>query len=163
MNGNLMKGNPMNGNKLQQTIGLHDTLNAASTAVLETMFFTEAEALTELRPHQDALSCLLHCSGAEQGTFSVAIDRAALLTLCESFYGETPTAAQPFELLCEFTNMIAGSTLSLYSPDHFCPLSSPQLCDIAIHLADAAQPGCIFLSYAVEEGTLSIVCSLRAK
>jgi len=153
----------MNGNNLQEALSLHDTLCSASTAVLETMFFTEPVLRLDAPAHVDPLACLLHSSGAENGTFSVAIDRAALNGLCESFYGDAPTSTQPFELLCEFTNMIAGSTLSHYSPSHFCPLSSPQLCDIAVHLAGSALPDATLLSFAVEGGLISITWSLRIK
>jgi hypothetical protein len=149
----------MNGTKLD----LNETLAAASLSVLETMFFADATPLQDPAIHEDPLACMLHCSGAVEGTFSVAVDRVALVTLCDAFYGEDPSATQPFELLCELTNMIAGSTLSVYSPDRFCPLSSPQLCDAALHLESSFRPDATFLSFAIDGGTISIACSLRTK
>jgi len=127
------------------------------------MFFTEAATVQDEPHHIDPVACLLHSSGAVEGTFSVAIDRGALLLLCECFYGEKPTSSQPFELVCELTNMIAGSTLSLYSPSHFCPLSSPQLCDMAVHLEGSARPDATFLPFAIEGGLVSVAWSLRIK
>jgi hypothetical protein len=153
----------MNGTNLQEALSLRDTLCSASTTVLETMFFTEGIPVQSAPTHVDPIACQLHASGAVNGTFSVAIDRAALVVLCESFYGDAPTSNQLFELLCEFTNMIAGSTLSLYSPSHFCPLSSPQLCAIAAHLEGFAQPDATLLSFAVDGGLISIAWSLRTK
>jgi len=153
----------MNGTSFQETFGLRDTIHFASATVLETMFFTEAVPILDAPTHVDPVACLLHSRGAVSGTFSVVIDRTALVVLCESFYGDAPTESQPFELLCEFTNMIAGSTLSLYSPSRFCPLSSPQLCDITIHLGGSAQPDVTLLSFAVDGGLISIAWSLRTK
>jgi hypothetical protein len=153
----------MNGTNLHEAISLHDTLSSASTAVLETMFFTEAVKIEDEHHHIDPVACLLHSSGAVDGTFSVAIDRQALVLLCECFYGEKPSPSQPFELLCELTNMVAGSTLSLYSPSHFCPLSSPQLCAMAIHLEGSARPDVTLLPFAIDGGLVSIAWSLRTK
>jgi len=153
----------MNGTNLQESLSLHTTLCSATTSVLETMFFTEAVPVDDAQPHIEPVSCKLHAGGAVEGSFSVAIDRAALLALGESFYGDVPTASQPFELLCEFTNMIAGSTLSLYSPSNFCPLSSPQLCEMSAHLEESALPDAIHLSFVVDGGLMSIACSLRTK
>jgi hypothetical protein len=153
----------MNGISLTEN-NLADMFATSSLAVLETMFFADAMQLDGSTDHVDPLACLLHCSGPVEGTFSVAIDRTALVALCEAFYGEdAPSATQLFELLCEFTNMIAGSTLSVYSPSRFCPLSSPQLCDAALHLESAELPDATFLRLAVEGGLISIACSLRTK
>jgi hypothetical protein len=127
------------------------------------MFFTEAVPSVEAPTHVDPLACMLHSSGAADGAFSLAIDSRAMVVLCESFYGNAPTATEPIELLCEFTNMIAGSTLSLHSPSHFCPLSSPELCDIAAHLERSALHGATLLSFAVDGGLISIAWSLRTK
>jgi len=128
------------------------------------MFFTEGTPLDATPPHVDPLACLLHCSGALEGTFSIALDRTALIALCQAFYGEeAPSATQVFELLCELTNMIAGSTLSAYLPTHYCALTSPQLCDVAVHLGSSMNLSATFLCLAVDGGVISIACSIRKK
>lgn len=149
-----------------------DALRSASIEVLETMFFAEAvpEEHADAAPSDDVLACTLECSGGETGSFRVAVDRAALRILCESFYGEggeesDASSTQEQELLCELTNMLAGSTLSRYAPAHSCTLSSPRLCDYAPWPANAvsASPGerCHRLVLALEGGLLLVWCSLR--
>jgi hypothetical protein len=150
----------MNGTKTD----LNETLCSSSIAILETMFFSEASLLDGPGSHVEPLACMLQCTGAENGTFSIAVDRAALNVLCESFYGESEVSAtQSFELICELTNMIAGSTLSVFSPDRLCALSSPQLCDVALHTGRTSDPDTLFASFAIEGGILSIACTLRTK
>lgn len=143
-------------------------LREASTGVLETMFFAEVEAAdSEDAVHSDATACLLHCSGAESGTFSVAIDRPALKNLCCAFYGEDddPSPAQEEELICELTNMLAGSTLSAYVPEHFCKLTAPVVYDIAGHIQLGSVPNPEELqttvNLALDGGLLSVSCSLK--
>jgi CheY-specific phosphatase CheX len=137
---------------------------SASLKVLETMFFAEGAVLEECPPLADPLTCLLHCSGAVTGTFSVAMDRSALRVLCEAFYGDDePNAVQSFELLCEFTNMIAGSTLSLFSPDEFCALTSPQLADPVSHVNRIAHPDTVSVCLGVDGGCITLAGALRAK
>jgi len=147
---------------------LEDVLLASSTEVLETMFFADAMTPEAPQPeHTDAVACVLLCTGAQEGTFSVAIDRAALVSLSEAFYGDDgpPSAIKELELLCELTNMLAGSTLSAYAPEKYCPLSSPRLCDLAQHLktAESTQPGAqsttIYLD--IDGGLLSVSTCLK--
>ncbi len=144
---------------------LQPTLREASTNVLETMFFADAEP-AHGAVHSDAVACSLLCTGAEEGSFKVAIDRAALLLLCEAFFGEDdePGMIRELELLCELTNMLAGSTLSAYAPDHLCPLSTPQLCDVAAHSATLAMPmhRTATANFAIDGGLISVSCALQA-
>jgi hypothetical protein len=150
------------------TTSLEDVLRSASTEVLETMFFADVASPEDPQPaHNDALACSLLCSGAEEGIFTVAIDREALQLLCEAFYGDDgpPSILKERELLCELTNMLAGSTLSTYVPEHYCPLSSPLLCDLDKHLKtthpDNASQQSSTVSLAVDGGLLSISCALK--
>lgn len=148
---------------------LTEVLRDASTVVLETMFFADVStvAVTEA-VHDDPLACSLVCSGAENGSFTVAVDRAALEVLSESFYGDDGEAStsRETELLCELTNMLAGSTLSAYAPDHYCPLSSPRVCDFSQHLATASAAAPdeekTSISLALDGGLLSVSCVLKA-
>lgn len=149
-----------------------DALGSASIEVLETMFFAEAVPAqnVDALPGSDALACTLASSGGVTGSFRVAVDRAALQILCASFYGVegeegdiSPTQEQ--ELLCELTNMLAGSTLSRYSPAHSCTLSSPELCDDAPWPsngnATSAGERHHRLVLEIEGGLLLVRCSLR--
>jgi hypothetical protein len=143
---------------------LADVMLAASCHVLETMFFAEAAPAPDgeaLQP--DALACSLHYTGAEAGSFHVAIDRPALAVLCSGFYGDDAEGqdAQQ-ELLCELTNMLAGSTLSLYVPDHSCSLSSPTIDQHATaRPSDLPGEHITRLTLAIEDGLLAIECALR--
>jgi hypothetical protein len=147
---------------------LEDVLRSASTEVLETMFFAEAAAPDGPPPaHTDALACSLLCSGAREGIFTAAIDREALQLLCEAFYGDdgAASAVKERELLCELTNMLAGSTLSAYVPEHYCPLSSPLLCDLDQHLKTGVPGNAAVqsstVSLGIDGGLLSISCALK--
>jgi CheY-specific phosphatase CheX len=148
-------------------VNIEDTLRESALNVLETMFFAEPEpAEDDAAAHCDPVTCLLHCSGAADGAFSIAVDRSVLAALCCSFYGEDePVATQQQELICELTNMLAGSSLSVLAPSHYCELSSPQLCSFDRHVEVGtktvrnAQSTLIML--AVEGGLLSISCMLR--
>jgi hypothetical protein len=148
---------------------IEDALRSASTAVLETMFFSDvADAEEGQTVQEDAIACILHCNGAENGTFTVAIDPPALQVLCAAFCGleDEPSLIEQREMICELTNMLAGSTLSAYAPDRFSTLSSPQLCGIEQHakLAQLAgqQDHLASVSLLVEGGLLTVSCSLRA-
>jgi CheY-specific phosphatase CheX len=147
---------------------LVDVLRGASTEVLETMFFAEAVSIdAEGAVHDNPLSCFLDFSGAETGTFTVAVDRAALRILCTAFYGDEdePSLTQEEEMITELTNMLAGSTLSSYVPEHYCKLSSPSLCDFARHLK-TSMPRAVderkaSVNLSVEDGLLSVSCCFR--
>src|SRR4051794_21507864 len=79
---------------------LEEVLRDASTGVLETMFFADVTPVADSEAvHEDALVCGLVCSGAENGRFSVAVDRAALGVLSEAFYGDEgePSATREAE------------------------------------------------------------------
>ena len=146
---------------------IEDVLRDESTNVLETMFFADAEvADNEDAVHSDASACTLQCSGAENGTFSLAIDRIALQNLCSAFYGQDdePSEAQERELICELTNMLAGSTLSAYAPEHYCKLSSPLIYDFARHLETKVpnpEENHTSVNFSLDGGLLSVSCSLR--
>jgi hypothetical protein len=143
---------------------LADVMLSASCNVLETMFFAEGVPAPEDElPLPDALACALHYTGAETGSFHVVIDRPALAVLCSGFYGDDAEGEDAQnELLCELTNMLAGSTLSLYVPDHCCSLSSPTLYDRATSATQAHTGEHITrLTLAIEDGLLAIECSLR--
>ena len=145
-------------------VDLRECMASASLKVLETMFFSEGTVLNVHAPLADPVTCLLHSSGAVTGTFSVAIDRSALRILCEAFYGDDAlNAVQSFELLCEFTNMIAGSTLSLFSPNEFCPLTSPQLADFVSHQIRIADSDTVSVCLGVDGGHITLAGALRAK
>ncbi|SEF61926.1 Chemotaxis phosphatase CheX [Bryocella elongata] len=141
-----------------------EVLIASACNVLETMFFSEAiPAQSSGRMHDNPIVCLLHTSGAAEGTFSIAVDREALRLLCISFYGEdAPPITLQQELACELTNMIAGSTLSNLVPEHYCSLSAPQLCSLEQHetLGKSGEESTSVLM-EVEGGLLSASCSLR--
>jgi len=148
---------------------LTEVLREASTVVLETMFFADVSTVAVEEPvHDDPLACSLLCSGAENGSFTVAVDRAALGMLSEAFYGDDgeSSSTREAELLCELTNMLAGSTLSTYAPNHYCPLSSPKVCDFAQHLAtvssSAPDEHKTSISLALDGGLLSVSCTLKA-
>jgi hypothetical protein len=148
-----------------------DALRSASMDVLETMFFADAVPIAneDATPQSDARACELQCSGGESGSFSVVVDRVALQMLCCAFYGQegdvSPT--QEEDLICELTNMLAGSTLSRYAPARSCILSSPRLCDYASLAAtvekDIAdrQESVTRLSISIEGGLLLLSCTLR--
>jgi hypothetical protein len=113
-------------------IELASALHHALSSVLETMFFAEIIPMEDgAGPHPlDALACSLTCSGAETGSFGVVVDRPALTLLCCAFYGEDEADVSPLQmqdLICELTNMLAGSALGAYAPARSCALSSPQL------------------------------------
>jgi hypothetical protein len=147
---------------------LGHAIREGSAQVLETMFFADTSESTTAH-HKDPVACSLQCSGAETGSFSIAVDREALKLLCESFYGESGeiTALQEIDLICELTNMLAGATLSRLAPLGLSALSSPVLCDVsrhleigtAIHVGDENSQ--IYIS--LEGGLLSASCALRTK
>lgn len=146
---------------------LDQTLLSSSSNVLETMFFSAADPCeAELGTLKNPVTCLLHCSGAAEGTFSVSVDRTALTQLCSAFYGEDdPPLIRQEELACELTNMIAGSTLSALLPEHYCALTAPQLCALDQHVklgsgsADGGEATSIVM--AVEGGLMAASCNLR--
>jgi len=148
------------------TTDMDQALLASSSNVLETMFFSEVTVATaEGKLHDNPIVCRLRCSGAAEGTFSIAVDRAALRLLCMSFYGEDePTLTRQEELACELTNMVAGSTLSALVPERYCALTAPQIC-ILDHHESLGRTGdnatCVLME--VEGGLLSASCSLRAE
>jgi|SRR5450756_599219 len=151
------------------TCKLADVLQEAAIGVLETMFFAEASSAGEdTATHSDAVACLLESTGFETGEFTIAIDREALQILCCAFYGDEddPSSTQQQEMICELTNMIAGSTLSSYAPTHYCKLSSPTVCDMDRHLQTAIkypQDHVATINLSIEGGLLSASCSLRTK
>lgn len=142
-----------------------DAMLAASSNVLETMFFAEGTPILDGETAlANALACALDYRGAVTGSFHVVVDRAALSVLCSGFYGEDGEIpeSQMQELLCELTNMLAGSTLSRYAPEHSCTLSCPLLCDVEpeakfVHSDESVT----HLNLAIEDGVLSILCLLR--
>jgi CheY-specific phosphatase CheX len=148
-------------------IEVQHAMQAASSSVLETMFFSEpvpAEAASA--QHANPVACLLHCSGAEEGVFSVAVDLEALRQLGCAFYGQDALdLTQEQELICELTNMLAGSTLSAIAPSRYCELSSPQLCSFERHTHTASsgehdlRVAPLYLQ--LDGGLLSVSCSLR--
>jgi CheY-specific phosphatase CheX len=146
---------------------VEDVLRDASISVLETMFFAEVSPISLDIVHLDPVTCTLDCAGAESGTFTVAVDRAALHILCCAFFGDEDAtiSEQETEMICELTNMLAGSTLSAYIPEHFCTLSSPSICNFAQHLNTSrgiggnSEFGSIALS--IDAGLLSVSCAIR--
>ena len=140
---------------------------SASCSVLETMFFSDAVPVAAPDAvHDDPIACLLHCSGAQEGTFSVAIDQAALHLLGCAFYGEDEMELpQQQELICELTNMLAGSTLSTIAPTRYCELSSPQLSSFQRHTEiasnHAGQTDTASTHLRIDGGILTVSCSLR--
>ena len=149
-------------------IELPNAIREGSVQVLETMFFADTSECT-IAHHNDPLACTLQCSGAETGSFSIAVDREALKLLCESFYGESGdiTELQEIDLICELTNMLAGATLSRFAPFGLSALSSPVLCDVSRHREIGTAPHVgdehsqIYIS--LEGGVLSASCALRTK
>jgi CheY-specific phosphatase CheX len=147
-------------------VELGDAIREGSVQVLETMFFAETAESVPAR-HEEPVACTLQCSGTQTGSFSIAVDCEALKLLCESFYGESgdSTAIQEIDLICELTNMLAGATLSRFSPLGLCALSSPVLCDVARHLEIGTptyagdEHSQIYIS--LEGGLLSASCTLR--
>ena len=150
-----------------RTTELQAATRSASTTVLETMFFADPLESTDPKAqHAGAVACLLHCSGAEEGVLSVAVDQAALLSLCSAFYGDDDlTPIREHELVCELTNMLAGSTLSLLAPTRACELSSPRLCSFERHMeiGTTTLPAMdsSFVALELDGGLLSVSCSLR--
>ena len=148
-------------------IDLDQALVASSSNVLETLFFSAADrAGSSVDSLEEPITCLLHCTGAAEGSFSVSVDRTALGQLCSSFYGEDdPTLPRQQELACELTNMIAGSTLSSLLPEHYGSLTAPPLCSLENHLklgktpTDGAETTTVTME--VEGGLMSASCSLR--
>lgn len=144
-----------------------NALVQSSAGVLETMFFSELEPAQEVStPPDSSIACLLQCSGPAEGILSIAVDRRTLEQLCMSFYGEDEASQRrQEELVCELTNMIAGSTLSRLLPDHACALSSPQLCSLERHLGVAAVDvqgaQSTRIGMNVEGGLISAACCLR--
>lgn len=144
----------------------------ASTNVLETMFFADVLRVNEedATPQDDALACTLECRGGMNGSFGVAVDAVALQMLCQAFYGEegdVPSTQQQ-DLILELTNMLAGSTLSSYSPSHSCTLSSPLLCEYTSWAAIANQKDIAdgkerltHITLSLEGGLLSMWSSLQ--
>lgn len=143
-------------------------LERASADVLETMFFAEpSPTVVSDVLRSDALTCRLDCTGAQIGSFSLAIDRDALQLLGEGFYGgeerTSPTADE--DLARELVNMLAGAALSRYLPTESCPLSSPMLSCLAEHGAirkrvEAGQDTA-GINVHLEGGTLSFLCALE--
>jgi hypothetical protein len=90
--------------------------------------------------------------------------------LCQAFYGEegdVPSTQQQ-DLILELTNMLAGSTLSGYSPAHSCTLSSPLLCEYTSWAAITRQKDSAnasqrltHITLALEGGLLSAWSSLQ--
>jgi hypothetical protein len=144
-----------------------EVMLAASAKVLETMFFADAApASPDASPAPDALACALYYNGAETGSFHVVIDRPALAVLASGFYGDDFESSEAQnELLCELTNMLAGSTLSRYAPQYSCALSPPTLYDLTSSAAKPAHNGeCVTrLVLTIEDGLLAIECSLRGR
>lgn len=146
---------------------LQQAMRGATVAVLETMFFSEPilQDASEI-PHINPLPCDIECSGAEDGIFHVLLDHEALLQLCRAFYGddEDPSEKRQHEVLCEFTNMVAGSTLSSYATLHACRLSPPSLCNPEPQPAKLMTGPLDSASVALllEGGVLSITCQLRS-
>jgi CheY-specific phosphatase CheX len=146
---------------------LQDVLCRASISVLETMFFADILPAADATTHVDAVTCVIDCKGAATGSFVVAVDRPALHVLCCAFLGEEEAgpATQEWEMICELTNMLAGSTLSAYVPEHFCKLSSPSICDFArqyeISSENDSDTPSAFIALSIEGGLLSVSCSLR--
>ena len=149
------------------TNNVESVLRVASVGVLETMFFADVSTAPEGLTHSDAVTCVIDCKGAETGTFTVAVDRPALHILCCAFFGEEVAgpASQEWEMICELTNMLAGSTLSAYVPEHFCKLSSPSICDFDRHLDSSSNNDpnshSALVALSIEGGLLSVSCTLR--
>jgi hypothetical protein len=151
-----------------RTTEMEAATRSASASVLETMFFADALPAPDVNAvHTDPVSCQLHCTGAEDGIFSIAVDRTALLALCSAFYGDDElTLIREQELACELTNMLAGSTLSVLAPTRACELSAPRLCKVERHLETGTvkdpSRNHSFVALAVEGGLLTVSCSLRS-
>ncbi len=148
-----------------------EALLNASVNVLETMFFADAVPVKEedAALQDGALACTLESRGGVNGSFGVAVDPVALQMLCRAFYGEEGdvSSTQQQDLILELTNMLAGSTLSGYSPAHACTLSSPLLCEYIPAIARQRNSvnndeRLTHITLSLEGGLLSVWGSLQA-
>lgn len=145
---------------------IREAMADALRNVLETMFFAEVTPVEEgeFAYADGALACMVECRGAHRGSFGVVVDRAAHELLCAGFYGEDEsdvTSRQMEDLICELTNMLAGAALGLFSPEHLCVLSSPEVCSAEGAGSAVAGEELSRCTVALDGGHLTLWCSLR--
>ena len=110
---------------------------AAACSVLETMFFSEAEACPEVPPEQqEAMHCVgVRFDGGMRGEFLIGVDPRVAVVLAAGFLGldEAEVSSEETEqVLRETANMICGAALSRIEAEDHMRLETPQLVEAAV-------------------------------
>jgi CheY-specific phosphatase CheX len=116
-----------------------DALASATTAVLETMFFTSAEPGDHPAAWgTDLLRAEVQFSGYSSGRFHLEVPRVCAQGLAENVLFEQDEI-QLGMVVCELSNMLCGNTLSKLVPDGLFNLQAPKLLVTAEQVGPAAE------------------------
>jgi CheY-specific phosphatase CheX len=108
-------------------------LAAATSEVLETMFFTGVDGPARAGGSAGVprLAARLGFEGTPSGVLTLSVSEPVMRALAANFLaaeeGETLSAGQLGSVVCELANMICGSLLSRVKTEEHFRLSSPEL------------------------------------
>lgn len=122
-------------------------LRESAAHVLETMFFASVERDLHADAVKQGLSAWITFSGSIAGRFALVLSREAAANVTNNFLGltgETVSAEEESQVVCELANMVCGRFLSRFAPaGHFdlsggMALPGGSFVDFAHHLAGKA-------------------------
>ena len=111
---------------------LERQLAASATEVLETMFFSSAEEVSQEpldADQRDRIGAYLDFHGACAGRLVLSLERQAARDLASSFFGVTFEGAENEDyssVMAELTNMVCGAMLSHLDRNSIFCLASPE-------------------------------------
>jgi|ERR1700678_171647 hypothetical protein len=148
--------------RLDQEPAAGDTIRLVTADVLETMFFTEAEAAGCEHAWLKAAPCArIQFAGSHCGEMLLGLSAEATDPIAASFLGLDPmelTAAQRGQVIQELTNILCGAILSRLWPESKLALSSPELRPWQEWPGEGLLHGC----FVTPEGMLGISIRLAA-
>jgi hypothetical protein len=114
---------------MTSTEALIPMVNSVTQEVLETMFFSEAEAVV-CGHGCDWIAARVRFSGEDRGELTVMLSRELALAASAGFLAEETakvTAEQLNQVSCELANIICGAILSRLHPHARVTLGVPEL------------------------------------
>jgi CheY-specific phosphatase CheX len=147
---------------LDQDAAAGETANRVAAAVLETMFFTEAEpAPCEHAWLAAARTARIRFEGSHRGEMLLGVSVEAVDPIAASFLGLEPaelTDAQRGQVVQELSNILCGALLSQLWPESTLALSSPELAQ----WEDWPREGALHRCFTIPEGMLALSIRLAA-
>jgi CheY-specific phosphatase CheX len=144
-------------------MSINQVLTAATTDVLETMFFTPVMGDTAAASASgDLLAARLDFSGGLTGTLAVQVTMPAAREIAANFIGgetDQPHADAVGDVIAELANMVCGSVLSHLDGEAHFDLTHPRLIDPL----SAASPQSASRTLEIEGGEVTLFLYLDKK